>query len=204
MGGDGRVVNAARVSFAKEIDESILNGPDERLIAYLGKHNHWAPFAHVVLTFRIKAPIFVARQLYKHKIGLVESEISRRYVDYEPEFYMPKTWRGKPENKKQGSSGEVGGQDELDSSVAYFCEKALKLYTSMINAGVAPEQARMILPVNIMTEWYWTGSLVAFSRVCNLRDSDDAQQESRDVALEIAKYASNVAPLSWKALTNGN
>ena len=181
MGSDLTVVNAARVSFNKESNwESIpeagpvrdlLNESDEKLIKYLAKHNHWTPFAHTSLQFRIKAPIFVARQLGKHQVGLVWNEISRRYVDYEPEFYYPEYWRGRPENKKQGSSEEeidinpsTGSGRAMVDDYHHAMQKCSWTYQQLLRKGVAPEMARMVLPQSMFTEWYWTGSLVSFAR----------------------------------------
>ena len=217
MGSDLTVVNAARVSFNKESDwESIpeagpvrdlLNESDEKLINYLAKHNHWTPFAHTSLQFRIKAPIFVARQLGKHQVGLVWNEISRRYVDYEPEFYYPEYWRGKPENKKQGSSDKVidinpatkSGPSLLDN-YEQAIRRCMWAYDDLLRKGVAPEMARMVLPQSMFTEWYWTGSLAAFARVCSLRVKLDVQEETRDVASLIDVECDKCFPVSWNAL----
>lgn len=216
MGSDLSTVNAARVSFAKESDwdyeydkhdghgPAHLNEKDQKLISYLAKHNHWTPFAHTSLTFRIKAPIFVARQLAKHQVGLVWNEVSRRYVDDEPEFFFPKEWRGRPVNAKQGSSGLV----DLDllanacASPSGLVQECLHTYSEMIALGIAPEQARMMLPQNTMTEWWWTGSLAAFARVCNLRLDPHAQQETREVAEQITQLIPKEFTYSWKALIN--
>ena len=151
MGTDLSVVNAARVSFAKDSKE--LSEKDEKLIKYLAKHNHWSPFGHASLQFRIKAPIFVARQLVKHQVGLVWNEVSRRYVDDEPEFYIPQEWRLKADNKKQGSSDET-----IEYSLGSTLEFIKTTYQNMLKANIAPEMARMILPQNLYTEWYWSGS----------------------------------------------
>ena len=209
MGTDLTVVNAARVSFAKESEwESIpeagpvpglLHNKDEKLISLLAKHNHWSPFAHCSLQFRIKAPIFVARQLVKHQVGLSWNEVSRRYVDYEPEFYTPDTWRGRPLNSKQGSNGQV----PVDNSKYDNMMSQLKLfYETLLNQGVAPEMARMVLPQSMMTEWYWSGTLYAFARVCNLRCEEDTQLESRVVADMIDELVEESFPVSWKYLRN--
>ena len=199
MGSDASVVNAARVSFGKRIKE--MSEGDTKLIKYLAKHNHWSPFGHASLQFRIKAPIFVARQLVKHQVGLTWNEISRRYVDYEPEFYEVDSWRGRPINKKQGSSEEEiewidrgTRTDALQSQVETI---ALKNYNRMLEAGIAPEQARMILPQSMMTEWYWSGTLYAFARVCNLRCAEDAQYETRIVANLINDECEKLFPISW-------
>jgi len=221
MGSDLSVVNAARVSFAKESEweqkhegypgvekNNTLSNKDAKLISYLATHGHWSPFAHTSLTFRVSAPIFVARQLVKHQVGGVWNEVSRRYVDDDPSFYLPKVWRGKPVNAKQGSSGEVidlhsdmSNYDDYYSpeSVCEFCYTA---YDKMILAGVAPEQARMVLPQNTMTEWWWTGSLMFFARVCKQRLDPHAQEETRDIAQLINDKVPQEFQHSWKALMN--
>ncbi len=222
MGSDLNVVNAARVSFAKESEweqtdaydgQFYLNEKDQKLIAYLAKHRHWTPFAHCFVSFRIKAPIFVARQLAKHQVGLAWNEVSRRYVDDEPEFYFPEEWRGKPVNAKQGSSDivltqmtlrdQVTGEPwytEIDNVVFLQTEQTLHAYKALIRNGVAPEQARMVLPQNTMTEWIWSGSLAAFARVCSLRLDSHAQAETREIAQKINDLIPNGFTHSWKAL----
>ena len=199
MGTDLTVVNAARVSFGKR-KKMFQYGQDEKLIKYLAKHNHWSPFGHCSLQFHIKAPIFVARQLVKHQVGLVWNEISRRYVDTEPEFYEVDKWRGKPVDKKQGSNGEIENQDPCSISKKMVENNALIAYNSLLDAGVAPEQARMVLPQSLMTEWYWSGTLYAFARVCNLRCAEDSQYETRLVASEIDKQCEKKFPISWPEL----
>ena len=199
MGTDLTVCNAARVSFDKHHD--LLTSGDEKLIGYLAKHDHWTPFSHCTATFRIKAPIFVARQLFKHKVGLTENEISRRYVDSEPEFYIPEVWRGKAKNKKQGSSGILSDNEYIGEAVKIVYERAATMYNSLITkAGVAPEQARMVLPQGMFTEWFWTGSMSAWARICKLRISDDAQAESKGIAKMIDKECVKLWPISWSAL----
>ena len=204
MGSDASVVNAARVSFGKRITE--MSEGDTKLIRYLAKHNHWSPFGHASVQFRIKAPIFVARQLVKHQVGLTWNEISRRYVEYEPEFYEVDTWRGRPINKKQGSSEEeimwIDRSTRTDALQSQVETVALKNYNRMLEAGVAPEQARMILPQSMMTEWYWSGTLYAFARVCNLRCAEDAQYETRIVANLINDECEKLFPISWTELRN--
>jgi len=205
MGNDLSVVNAARVSFAKESkwddydsekDQYVLKEKDRKLIHYLAKHKHLSPFGHCFASFVVKAPIFVARQLVKHKF-LRWNEISRRYVDSEPEFYVPDVWRGRSEDKKQGSSGTV---DLVDYSLDDYNENAVDFYTCLIRDGVAPEQARMVLPQSTMTEWYWSGSLDAFSDMCKLRCKSDTQYETRIVADHISNLMLNLFPKSWSAL----
>ena len=208
MGSDLTVVNAARVSFAKESEwdtipeggqiEGALNYSDEKLIKYLAKHKHWSPFGHCSLQFHIKAPIFVARQLVKHQVGLVWNEVSRRYVDNEPEFYKPTQWRLRAEDKKQGSSDET-----VEYDISPLHENCKEVYQYMLKDGIAPEMARMVLPQSMMTEWYWSGTLYAFARVCNLRCKPDAQVETQMVANEIDKLAEDLFPYSWEALRDG-
>lgn len=225
MGSDLSVVNAARVSFDKVSEAKdykfidlghisgelipVLEERDAKLIRYLAKHNHWTPFGHCFASFRIKAPIFVARQLGKHQIGLVWNEVSRRYVDSEPEFYVPETWRKRAENVKQGSSDEVvditryygnegknGSDLPFDDAVA-IC---LEAYEFMLEKGVCPEQARMVLPQSMYTEWVWSGSLAAFARVCKLRLDPHTQWETRQVAELIDAEMCRLFPVSWSAL----
>ena len=206
MGTDASVVNAARVSFGKRIKE--MSEGDTKLIRYLAKHNHWSPFGHASVQFRIKAPIFVARQLVKHQVGLTWNEISRRYVEHEPEFYEVDSWRGRPINKKQGSSEEeiewVDGNEEVSTTSLQTEIEALAEYNYnwMLRAGVAPEQARMILPQSMMTEWYWSGTLYAFARICNLRCAEDAQYETRIVANLINDECERLFPISLIELRN--
>jgi len=208
MGSDLTVVNAARVSFGKRKEAFTIN--DVGLVQYLAKHNHWSPFGHASLQFHIKAPVFVARQLVKHQVGLVWNEISRRYVDDEPEFCKVDSWRARAENKKQGSD-ESKTIDEVyppesdwkfpTSSLKEQVETlALRYYNTMLEYGVAPEQARMILPQSMMTEWYWSGTLYAFARVCNLRCAKDTQIETQNIANQIDTIAGQKFPISWKYL----
>jgi len=229
MGSDLSVVNAARVSFGKKREalgtvtvndktRIVLHDTDRKLIKYLAKHRHMSPFGHAFASFHIKAPIFVARQLVKHKF-LRWNEISRRYVESDPEIYYPidDVWRGKSEDKKQGSFGEVDLKkdtlpiisERLQQNSYQACiledliegnEWQLKLYKDMIKAGIAPEQARMVLPLSTMTEWYWSGSLDAFSDMCNLRCKPDTQAETRVVADAISKEMKELFQISWEAL----
>ena len=202
MGTDLSVVNAARVSFAKvhkEFDE--VN--DTKLIHYLAKHDHWSPFGHASLQFHIHAPVFVARQLVKHQVGLTWNEVSRRYVDMEPEFFTPEVWRGSAENKKQGSSEEeidINPHNRVIDEYQTVLRSAKWTYEYLLELGVCPEQARMVLPQSMMTEWYWSGTLYAFARVCNLRCKDDAQKETQNVGWDIDKHARELFPASWRAL----
>ena len=198
MGTDLSVVNAARVSYSKTKD--VFDDKDEKLIKYLAEHEHWSPFAHASLQFRIKAPVFVARQLVKHQVGLVWNEVSRRYVDNPPELYKPDSWRGRPKNSKQGSDGTVELGQTIEHNYDTTMESCLILYNTLIQKGVAPEQARMVLPQSMMTEWYWSGTVYAFARVCNLRCKTDTQKETQDVANVIDKLAGEAFPHCWKYL----
>ena len=212
MGNDLSVVNSARVSFGKRSEAlgrsgvegehmtPILHDTDKRLIKYLAKHRHTSPFGHAFASFHVKAPIFVARQLVKHKF-LRWNEISRRYVDDEPEFYEPDVWRDKSEDKKQGSGGKSQSQYFPNIYVKEVADKALGDYKKMLVQGICPEQARMVLPQSTMTEWYWSGSLDAFSDMCNLRCKEDTQFETRIVADEISACMKDLFPIAWGALT---
>ncbi len=197
------VVDAARVSFAKTSDQYT---PEEnaKLIRYLAKHGHWSPFAHPQASFRITAPIFVARQLAKHQVGLAWNEESRRYIDGEPEFFEPTQWRLRPEGSiKQGSGATVAEPDDVDllNRTLTSVHVGLRtMYNELIRLGVAPEQARMVLPLCTMTSWIWTGSLYAWARVCRLRLDPHAQQETQEVAKQIDSHMSKWFPISWAAL----
>jgi thymidylate synthase (FAD) len=197
MGNDLDVVNAAKVSFAKESKE--FDDNSVRLIKYLAKHRHMSPFGHCFARFHVKAPIFVARQLVKHKF-LRWNEVSRRYVDDEPEFYKPDVWRGRSADKKQGSDGVVKLYGVAEQIVDDYVAEALTAYQVLLEAGVAPEQARMVLPQSTMTEWWWSGSLDAFADMCRLRITPDTQYETRQVALMIDKKMLELFPVSWLAL----
>ena len=239
MGSDLSVVNSARVSFNKkskakssevknvnfyasgetEVILPVLKERDEKLIRYLARHNHWTPFAHTCITFHIKAPMFVARQLQKHQIGLVWNEVSRRYIKEDPEFYIPEEWRYQADNVKQGSSDDFINYDDLDIKIkkeynnendllddlvltpSEIAEDSKSTYKTLLDIGICPEQARMVLPQNAYTEWYWTGSLFAFARVCRLRCARDTQKETRDIADQILSLCSELYPVSWKYLT---
>ena len=215
MGNDLTVCNAARVSFGKETEwdyeesdaysfKQHLKTKDRKLIQYLAKHKHISPFGHCFASFHIKAPVFVARQLVKHKF-LRWNEISRRYVDSEPEFYQPTEWRGRSKDKKQGSDGVVDrfGKAGLNYELEDAYNVAFDVYDHLLNQGVCPEQARMVLPQSMMTEWYWSGSLDAFADMCNLRCAPDTQAETADVAWGIDLKMIDLFPVSWKALREG-
>ena len=221
MGDDIRVVNAARVSFNKESEwedvtgfdeegyflENQLSEKDQKLLNYLAKHNHWTPFSHVMITMRETVPIFVARQRFKHMVGFTYNEVSRRYVDTPPEFYFPVDWRKRSENKKQGSSDEVLvgiDYDQIDYHYEVFIRAAEEMYNEMLNIGVAPEQARMVLPQSMMTSYYVTGSLAAWARAYKLRTDEHAQKEIQDLAHQWGDIIGGIDSLkySWKALTS--
>ena len=209
MGNDLTVVNAARVSFGKESEwdyeesdaysfKQHLKKKDEKLIWYLAEHKHISPFGHCFASFHVKAPVFVARQLVKHKF-LRWNEISRRYVDTSPEFYEPE-WRSRAKDKKQGSGGSV--EISLDSDMLFHAtmRNALTAYDRLLEDGVCPEQARMVLPQSMMTEWWWSGSLDAWADMCSLRCSSDTQAETRQVANKISAKMWDLFPESWAAL----
>lgn len=207
MGSDLSVVNAARVSFNKESafdEEGNLKERDEKLIKYLHEHNHFTPFCHATISLRIKCPIFVRAQLGKHQIGLTMNEVSRRYVTYEPEVYTP-YWRYAPTNgAKQGSSDKVEDPDlcsRLMQEYLTVAEECIKMYNHLIADGIAPEQARSILPQGTYTEFIWTGSLYAFARVYSLRIDAHAQWEIQKYAEAIDKIIAPIFPVSWKHLT---
>ena len=202
MGSDLTVVNSARVSFDKKV--SVLSAKDAKLINYLAKHQHWTPFAHVQVTLLVEAPVFVARQLVKHQVGLVWNEVSRRYVSDAPTFHVPDVWRQAADNVKQGSSANPIQHSGVAGAVYHRAMLRLtSVYKELLSMGVCPEQARMVLPQSMMTSWYWTGSLVAFARVCNQRMESTAQKETTVVAKEIYDIISSIAELrtSWQALT---
>ena len=204
MGDDLSVVNAARVSFGKKSDymmrvhngeAKVLQHKDSKLIRYLAKHKHKSPFNHTFTTFHVKAPVFVARQLVKHEY-MPWNEISRRYVDSDPEFYVPDVWRGRAQDKKQGSAGVV----KTNANIEYHNNVMLQLYKQQLDEGVSPEQARIHLPQSMMTEWYWSGTLYAFAKMCGLRLKEDTQAETRIVAEKIEDVMAKLYPVSWEAL----
>ena len=221
MGSDLTVVNAARVSFSNESNFEIDHGgmpclsvKDGKLIRYLAKHNHWTPFAHPQITLRIKAPISIRTQFFKHKQGFVENEVSRRYVDDEPEFYYPEPFRHRPTNgMKQGSDGVLecrdgGGETSggfathpLYEGYRSLMKSALRCYEDLIASNVAPEQARFCLPQAMYTEWFWTGSLAAYARFYKQRIDDHAQWEIQQYAEAVGKIIQPLFPVSWSELT---
>jgi thymidylate synthase (FAD) len=215
MGTDLSVVNAARVSFNKTSSweltdwrdsddyarKEVLSNGDTKLIYYLAEHGHTSPFGHAFASFHCKAPVFVARQLVKHKF-LRWNEISRRYVDSDPEFYKPNL-REAVTDKKQGSGNTIDN-NTLDGVIRQSGIEAAKQYTYLLKMGVCEEQARMVLPLNHMTEWYWSGSLDAFADMCNLRLMTDTQYETQLVAQQIDQIMLGLFPVSWEALVYGD
>lgn len=204
MGDDLRVVNAARVSFNKEATS--FGEKDGRLLRYLATHDHWTPFAHGMVTLREKVPVFVARQRFKHTVGFTYNEVSRRYVDDQPEFFIPDRWRSRPDGSvKQGSGDEEVKAIKNGWLISDLYQSLLlhseTLYAELLSAGVAPEQARMVLPQSMYTEYYVTGSLAAFARAYKLRADPHAQKEIQDLAKMWDEVISPLFPISWKALT---
>lgn len=203
MGNDDSVVNAARVSFAKRASQ-FTPEQNAKLINYLAAHKHEIPFAHTAITLRITAPISIRTQCFKHKIGFVENEVSRRYVVELPEIFIPE-FRDKADSVKQGSSDTIHeSNDHLKDVYKSVCAQAISLYKAMIQEGVAPEQARFVLPQGVMTEWVWTGSLLAYARFYKLRADSHAQQEIQNLARMVGEIMADLYPISWAALTGGN
>jgi thymidylate synthase (FAD) len=209
MGNDLTVVNAARVSF--NVNKKTFIDTDAKLIKYLAKHKHMSPFGHCFASFKVQAPIFVARQLVKHKF-LRWNEISRRYVDTKPNWYRPSIndadtaiWRSQTKDKKQGS-GDVIQSEEIQSNATFYLSnviaEAMDAYSKLLKMGICEEQARMVLPICHMTEWFWSGSLDAFADMCILRCAGDAQVETKMVADQISDHMEKLFPVSWKELTD--
>jgi thymidylate synthase (FAD) len=202
MGGDDTVCDSARVSMDKTAD-AFTPHQNEKLITYLAKHNHWSPFAHCTLQLRFKAPIFVARQLAKHQVGFSWNEVSRRYVNSEPEFWLPDSLRNSADNVKQGSSDVINmftSSHRLAMNTS--CRAALQAYNAMLADGVCAEQARAILPQSMMTDWIWTGSLYGWSRMYELRVDAHSQREVQHYAHLVGAICSRLFPLSWRALSS--
>ena len=202
FGDDLMVANCARVSMAKH-HETFDSDSDARLINYLAREGHWTPFGHPQAQFRVQAPICVARQWYRHTVGTVRSEVSRRYVDDEPEFFVPTAWRSRPEgNIKQGSGAALSEYDQprCHYVLSNLHDNALSAYRALLKYDVAPEQARMVLPQTMYTQWIETASLYYWARLCRLRLDAHAQQEIRDLAEDIAAALRQRFPVSWHAL----
>ena len=199
MGGDLLVANAARVSFNKHHD--VLDTSDERILKYMADHNHFTPFTHPQFQFRFKMPIMVIREWYRHTVGLTRNEVSRRYVDYTPEFFVPKGLRARDKNAKQGSKDEhVPHSDFLIEERQRLYNGILAHYEGELRAGVAPEVAREILPFAMYTEFYETGSLAAYSRICKLRITDGVLKETRLYAEAVSELIAPICPKSWEVL----
>ena len=232
MGDDLRVVDAARVSFAKEsqyisssyevntnhrlFDEWLayakpleidkkptISLEDYALIQYLGSHGHWTPFAHPQITLRMKAPVPIRTQCFKHKQGFVENEESRRYISGKPELYVPTEFRSAPKNAKQGSAGTHEHNKLWMDTYKVTCKEAIEIYQQMIEDGVAPEQARLVLPQGVQVQWIWTGSLAAFARFTRQRKDPHAQEEIQELAQEVDDCIRPFFPVAWRALVDG-
>lgn len=201
MGSDLTVVNAARVSFDKHVDE--FEPRDQKLINYLANHNHFTPFTHPQITVRETVPIFVARQRFKHTVGFTYNEVSRRYVSDDPQFFLPDAWRAAAENVKQGSAEEAVTDPEINDAVRQHHSLALSVYKTLMEKGVCAEQARMVLPQSMYTSYYVTGSLSAWARAYILRVEKTAQKEIQDLARGWAEIIQPLFPASWAALTEG-
>lgn len=211
MGDDLTVVNAARVSFDKRSEWKLEQGGDKtlrhadaKLIRYLAKHDHWTPFAHTSIQLRMQAPIPIRTQCFKHKQGMVENEESRRYISGRPTMFVPDVFRAAPtDGAKQGSSGPH--HQDFEWSVIYKqrCKQMIDLYEAMIADGIAPEQARFVLPQGVEAQWIWTGNLYAFANFFNKRTDRHAQAEIRDLARMVGDIIAPLFPVSWAALTGG-
>jgi thymidylate synthase (FAD) len=203
FGNDLTVVNAARVSFAKESTE--FSGADEKLIKYLAKHNHVTPFFHPQIRLRIKMPIFVAREWYRHQIGFARNEVSRRYVDTKPECWIPSPdqIRERDPKLKQGSKdNQVDNAETVHQLIKTHTEVNVMVYEDLLSQGVAPEIARCVLPQSMFTEFIETGSLAAYARLYKLRTDPTAQREIQDYAKKLGELIEPLFPVSWKALTS--
>ena len=201
MGSDLTVVNSARVSFGKESNE--MCEKDAKLINYLAKHHHTSPFFHPQIQMRIRMPIWVAREWFRHTVGFARNEISRRYVDDEPTFYLPTSLRARDPNLKQGSKEEATAHDEeavkIIKEVTGLCNDA---YKRLLQIDVAPELCRIILPQSMYTEFIETGSLSAYARLCGLRSSPTAQKEIQLYAEAVSAELEKLFPVSWAALSS--
>lgn len=209
QGNDNTVANTARVSMQfdgtwNELPEDYSNEKRDKLIKYLATHNHSSPFRHNSITVRITIPIFLARQLGKHQVGMSWNEVSRRYVADKPTFFVPDNWRTVPDGSiKQGSGNSHIHTREWEASYIQHLRRTLALYNDMLEDGVAPEMARMVLPQSMMTQVVWTGSLMAFAHVYKLRIDGHAQVEAQDFAKELDKVIRPLFPCSWSALVGG-
>lgn len=199
FGDDLTVVNAARVSLGKHVTE--FTERDGKLIKYLADHDHTSPFFHPQARFRLKMPIWMAREWFRHTIGFARNEVSRRYVDEPPTFHLPEALRSRAPNKKQGSQDDVHPHSPLYMlRMKNKCEDACSVYQELLDVGICPEQARMVLPQNMMTEFIETGSIAAYARLCKLRMGEDAQLEIREVARMVSDQLEKQFPVSWSTL----
>jgi len=205
MGTDNSVVNAARVSFSKsKMKDDPFTNKDKGLIKYLADNDHWTPFAHTSVQIRCKAPIFIARQLVKHQIGGTWNEESRRYIDDEPTFWIPKELRSRPDGSiKQGSGDPIQHNMVGIDIITRASRKALQDYNALLQMGVAPEMARMVLPLNTNTSWIWTGSVLFWSRVCKQRLDPHAQKEAQEFAQKVSDIIQPLFPNVWECLMKG-
>lgn len=203
-GGDLSIVNAARVSFNKEA--VTLEEKDAKLINYLAEHKHMTPFRHNYIKVRCKVPVFLARQLAKHQAGLSWNEVSRRYVDDGLEFYYPDAWRLRPEDGIKQGSGDVAPDNEMiKNAYEIFINDVQGMYYNLLEmGGIAPEMARMVLPQSMMVDFIWTGNLLAFAHVYNLRSGEGAQVEAKDFANKLKDAIAPAFPVGWAALTENN
>ena len=199
MGSDVNVVNAARVSFAKEVKEFNLT-TDTKLLNYLAKHDHWSPFAHTCISVRCKVPLWLARQLVKHQVGGNWNEESRRYIDDSPMFWFPEELHTRPDSVKQGSGGVHSASEFWLREMRDSTEHNFTMYKDMLAVGIAPEEARFVLPLNTMTNFVWTGSLLFFCRVIRQRQDGHAQLGAQEFAALAATVVQPLYPHSWAAL----
>lgn len=212
MGCDLDVVNDAKISFARE--SKMFGGKEAKLITYLAEHNHFSPFTHSFAKFQFRAPIAVARQCFKSKVGFsdtdpdiepmfAENEESRRYIDSAPTFYNSVQWRVRPTNgAKQGSGGPADARTALRAEAILLAvqQASDEAYAALLALNIAPEHARFALVQSAETEWRWTGSLAAWARFCHLRLAPDVQGETREVAGQVASKMADLFPISWAAL----
>lgn len=206
VGSDNSIANTARVSMETggewdDLPKDYSEEQRDKLLKYLAKHQHTSPFRHNSITVRCHVPIFLARQLGKHQVGMSWNEVSRRYVDEQPEFFYPDEWRSKPDGSIKQGSGNVHKhsaefQDWYDSIV----KRCLETYQEFLDCGVAPEMARMVLPQSMMTEFVWTGSLMAFAHVYKLRADSHSQVEAQEFARELDEIISPLFPCAWSVL----
>lgn len=206
-GSDDTIANTARVSMEEEgnwneLPKNYSEGQRDRLINYLATHKHTSPFRHTSISIRCSVPIFLARQLGKHQVGMSWNEVSRRYVDTSPKFHFPEEWRSRPDASIKQGSGGVHEENEVIRQWYFEYIGAIEAnYEKLLEMGVAPEMARMILPQSMMTEFVWTGSLMAFAHVYNLRIDGHAQLEAQEFAKRLDEIIRPLFPVAWEKLT---